>query len=114
MYHSQLSLKKSLQKVNSALPEGHSIQEAIDFEVNVTTTTSTGGGVEIKIFNAAKDKEYQQSHKIAFSIVNETEETKKTEATAAAYKKHSVDFLKILNDAGKSNTNNKTAPKKPD
>jgi hypothetical protein len=58
-------IQKTIKEIETSLPEGYAVDESIDFEISVTTTESTGGGIDLKVFSGklSDDKEVIQKNK---------------------------------------------------
>jgi hypothetical protein len=69
-------VRKTIDEVNSALPKGYVIEDAIDFELSVTTTNTRNGGIEIKVLSGKVEKENQTVQSVYFSVINEKDKAK--------------------------------------
>lgn len=49
-------IRKTIVEINSGMPDAFVIDETIDFEVPVTTSTSKSGGLEIKVLTGEISK----------------------------------------------------------
>lgn len=63
-------IKEAIQEIEDALPNGYAIDEAIDFEISVTTTKSKDGGLNIEVFSGKLSEDKEVIHKLNFSIIN--------------------------------------------
>lgn len=43
-------IQKTISEIEFAVPDNYEIDDSINFEVSVTTTKSSSGGVDIKMF----------------------------------------------------------------
>ena len=88
----QLSIKQfireTIQEIEDALPNGYAIDEAIDFEISVTTTKSKDGGLNIEVFSGKLSEDKEVIHKLNFSVINaaqKEEDLKKSSETFFKY-----------------------------
>src|SRR3989338_192372 len=77
---SKSEIKKFFQekakKKRGGLPEGFRIDDKINFDISVITTSKSSGGLDIKIASVGSDLESKNVHRINFSIVDEEAQAK--------------------------------------
>ena len=64
-------IRKTIEEITSGLPDKYVVDDTIDFEVSVTTSTNKSGGLEIKILSAEISKENELVQKVFFSVINQ-------------------------------------------
>lgn len=69
-------IRKTIEEINSGLPTGYVIDDTIDFEVSVTTSTNKSGGVEIKVISGGIEKGNEIVQSVFFSVINENQKQK--------------------------------------
>jgi len=70
-------VQKTISEIEEAVPNNYEIDDSILFEVSVTTTKSSSGGVDIKIVSGKLSDDKEITHKIEFSIANIKQQEKK-------------------------------------
>jgi hypothetical protein len=81
-------IREAIKEIEDALPDGYVVDEAIDFEISVTTTKSKDGGLNIEVFSGKLSEDKEVIHKLNFSIVNvaqKEEDLKKSSETLFKY-----------------------------
>ena len=63
-------VKQALEELNQSMPEGWELDHTIAFEVTVTTTESTEGRLDIKLFSAGAHTKGEAIQKMNFSIMH--------------------------------------------
>lgn len=74
-------VRKTIEEINAGIPKGYVIEETIDFEVSVTTSTNKTGGIEIKVLSGSIEKENQIVQTVLFSVINKVDK-KRSEKNA--------------------------------
>lgn len=69
-------ISNTLNQIKSSLPEGFRIDDKVNFNVSVVTTSKINGGIDIKLANIGTNIESQIIHKVQFSIVDEVAQEK--------------------------------------
>lgn len=70
-------VQKTISEIEAAVPDNYEIDDSINFEVSVTTTKGSSGGIDIKIVSGKLSDEKEITHKIEFSISNIKQQEKK-------------------------------------
>ncbi len=63
-------IQKTLLEINEGLPSEYEINDEINFDISLITTTNKRGGLDIKIASGEIDKEKQTVHRINFGVIN--------------------------------------------
>lgn len=100
-------IQKTIDEIETALPKGYAIDDAINFEICVTTTESKGGGIDLKVIagKLSDDKEIMQ--RINFSIVNaaqKNQDFKKTGDNIIKYLGKGITEISKIADNNKKST----------
>lgn len=89
-------ITKTIEDINSALPPGYAIEDAIQFEIAVTTTKTKNGELGLKVVSGKLSEDNEVSQKISFSVINSVEKEKsgkKQGDNVIKYIKKSLDVL---------------------
>ena len=81
-------IQKTIEEINSGLPENYVVDDAIEFEVSVSTKQSKSGGLEIKILTGEISNSNEFVQKVSFAVVNgkyKTETDKKNASNIIKY-----------------------------
>ncbi len=70
-------IKKTISEIEAAVPDNYELDDSIDFEVSITTSKGSSGGIDIKIVSGKLSEEKEITHKIEFSISNIKQQEKK-------------------------------------
>jgi hypothetical protein len=96
----QLSIKQfireAIQEIEEALPNGYSIDEAIDFEISVTTTRTKDGGLNIEVFSGKLSEDKEVIHKLNFSVINSVQKEEDLEKSSETFIKYLGKGLKEM------------------
>lgn len=98
-------VKKTIEEITAGLPTGYVVEDAINFEVSITSTTNKAGGVEIKVVSGGIQKGSELVQTVSFSIVNEVEKDKSAKKTGDNILKYLNKGLKKLTKLSANNTN---------
>lgn len=91
-------IKKTINEITSGLPENYVIDEAIDFEVSVTTTTNKSGGLEIKVLSGDISKSNEIVQNVYFSVINQKN---KNQSDKKAVNSFITSIEKVIKTLGK-------------
>lgn len=83
-------VRKTIEEINAGLPENYIIEDAIDFEVSVTTSNNKSGGLQVKVVSGQLSKENELMQNVYFSVINE-------KAKKAALNKSANDLISVIN-----------------
>lgn len=61
-------IKETIKSIENGLPEGFEITDDIQFEVQVVTSKTSKGGMDIKLLSAGSQKQDNLTHKITFEV----------------------------------------------
>ncbi|MBK8086846.1 MAG: hypothetical protein IPK31_02095 [Chitinophagaceae bacterium] len=98
-------IRKVVEEINSGLSGDYVVDDTIDFEVSVTTSTNKSGGLEIKVLTGEISKSNELVQKVFFSIINQKDKIQADKKTAdnvikfidkgiKAFNKHSEEIKK--------------------
>jgi hypothetical protein len=90
-------IRKTIEEINSGLPGDYVVDDTIDFEVSVTTSTNKSGGLEIKILSGEISKNNELVQKVFFSIINHKDKTQADKRAADNVIKFIDKGIKALN-----------------
>lgn len=103
-------IRKTIEEINSGLPDDFVVDETIDFEVTVTTSTNKSGGLEIKVLTGKISKENELVQKVFFSIINHKDKTQADKRAADNVIKFIDKGIKALNKAAEQTKKEKKLP----
>jgi|GEM_PF-5277686 len=90
-------VRKTIEEINAGLPQGYVVEETIDFEVSLATSTNKSGGVEIKVVSGGIEKGNELVQIVSFSVVNEVDKERSEKKSGDTVLKYIDKGLKKLN-----------------
>jgi hypothetical protein len=75
-------VRKTIDEITSCLPDNYVVDDTIDFEVSVTTSTNKSGGLEIKILTGEIAKGNELVQKVFFSVINQKDKNQSDKRSA--------------------------------
>lgn len=90
-------ISKTIEEINSGLPNNYVVDDTIDFEVTVTTSTNKSGGLEIKVLTGKISKDNELVQKVFFSVINHLDKTQADKRAANNVFKFIDKGIKALN-----------------
>lgn len=90
-------VRKTIDEITSGLPDNYVVDDTIDFEVSVTTSTNKSGGIEIKVLSGEISKENELVQKVFFSVINHKDKTQADKRAADNVIKFIDKGIKALN-----------------
>ncbi|MFN4084275.1 MAG: hypothetical protein ACK4K9_11650 [Bacteroidia bacterium] len=97
-------VKKTIEEITSGLPDGYVVEDSINFEVSITSTTNKAGGIEIKVVSGGIQKGSELVQTVSFSIINEVEKDRSAKRTGDNILKYLDKGLKKLSKLSANNT----------
>ena len=98
-------ISKTIEEITSGLPDKYVVDDTIDFEVSVTTSTNKSGGLEIKVLTGEISKSNELVQKVFFSVINQKDK-------AQSDKKAANDVIKFIDKGIKALSKNSTQSEK--
>jgi len=100
-------VRKTIEEITSGLPGDYVVDDTIDFEVSVTTSTNKSGGIEIKVLSGEISKENELVQKVFFSVINHKDKTQAEKRAANNIIKFIDKGIKALNKYSDQQTGKK-------
>ena len=100
-------VRKTIEETTSGLPGDYVVDDTIDFEVSVTTSTNKSGGIEIKVLSGEISKENELVQKVFFSVINHKDKTQAEKRAANNIIKFIDKGIKALNKYSDQQTGKK-------
>lgn len=92
MAKTQLSIKEfvreTIREIEEALPKGYEIDQAIEFEISVTTTKGKDGGLNIEVLSGKLTEENEVVHTLNFAIINSVQKEEELKKASENFFKH--------------------------
>lgn len=90
-------IRQTIEEINSGLPENYVVDDAIEFEVSVSTTKTKSGGLEIKILTGEISNSNEFVQKVSFAVINEKHRSQSDKKNASNIIKYIGRGIKELN-----------------
>lgn len=89
-------IQKTIDEITSGLPDNFVVDDTIDFEVSVATSTNKSGGLEIKVLSGKISNENELIQKVYFSIIDQKVKSRSDKRTADNIIKYIAKGIKTI------------------
>ena len=91
-------IKETIKSIENGLPEGFEITDDIQFEVQVVTSKTSKGGMDIKLLSAGAEKQDNLTHKIKFEVSPIIDKDKKLAETLEGLENLAIKGMSVFNN----------------
>jgi hypothetical protein len=74
-------IQKTIQEINESLPDSYIIDEAIDFEITLTSSKMKNGSLDLKVISGKLENDNEVTQKVNFSVINQVQQEKNIKST---------------------------------